>query len=136
MKRFSLILVLLFLAISIFAQKEIKKRNDELKSLLGNKEKRDLGWVFGIEQGYMQVKNRDLSIGGMSAGMIINHNFIIGTAGHAWNIKNGIELPEVTDTARVNLNGGYGGLLLAYVLKPKSPVNVTFSVLLAGGGAL
>jgi hypothetical protein len=135
MKRLSLIFLLLLVAICLDAQKESRQRNDEIRSILANRGITSLGWVFGIEQGFLQLNNRDLWIGGGSAGILINHNITIGISGHAFNIKNGIVYPEVTDTADMCLDGGYGGLLLQYTLHPKSPVHVTFSILVGNGGA-
>jgi hypothetical protein len=135
MKRLSITFFLLFLFFFADAQKELKIKNDGLKSLAGNCGIASLGWVFGMEQGYLQFNNRDLWIGGASAGILINHNFTVGVSGHAWNIKKGIEYSEVTDTTGVYLDGGYGGLILKYTVKPESLVHMSFSVLFGGGGA-
>jgi len=134
MKRLSPVLILLLFSISLRAQVESQEENDEIRSLFGKNGVTTIGWVFGIEQGYLQFSNRDMRIGGASAGMLINHRFIAGVSGHAWTLNNGIIYPEVTDTTDVYAEGGYGGLLLGYMLLPESRVHVTFSLILGVGG--
>jgi hypothetical protein len=135
MKRLSLIFILLIPVILADAQKGLNFKNDGKNQHPGKCGIASLGWVFGLEQGYLQFNNRDIWIGGASAGILINHNFTVGVSGHAWNIKKGIVYSDVTDTTGVYLDGGYGGLILKYTVKPESMVHVSFSILFGSGGA-
>lgn len=135
MKRFALLLVLLSAAVIVNAQEASKTTDDDIKTVFGKSGKAKLGWFVGIDPGYTQFDGRDVWMGGLSAGMIINHNFTIGLSGRGWTNRNGMYYPNVTDTAGAYLEGGYGGLLLEYTLFPKSVVHVTFPVLIGGGGA-
>ena len=38
----------------------------------------------GIDPGFTQFNKRDVWLGGLSTGMIINHNFTIGLSGRGW----------------------------------------------------
>jgi len=135
MKRFALLLASLFLVIVVNAQQETTKSTDEINTVFGKGGNTKIGWFIGIDPGYTQFDKRDVWLGGLSVGMIINHNFTIGLSGRGWVNRQGMFYPNVTDTAGAYLEGGYGGLLLEYTLFPKSLIHVTFPVLIGGGGA-
>lgn len=135
MKRYAILLGLLLTVLVVNAQDEKNTGNDEIGTLFGKGGSTKLGWFVGIDPGYTQFDGRDVWMGGLSAGMIINHNFTIGLSGRGWTNRNGMYYPEVTDTAGGYFEGGYGGLLLEYTLFPKSVVHVTFPVLIGAGGA-
>jgi len=135
MKRLSLIFTLLITALFVNAQQESDKNNDDINTVFGKGGKTRIGWFVGIDPGYTQFDGRDVWLGGLSTGMIINSNFTIGLSGRGWTNRSGMYYPDVTDTAGAYLEGGYGGLLLEYTLFPKSVVHVTFPVLIGAGGA-
>ena len=135
MKRYSLMLAMLFLAIFASAQEETKVTNEEINTVFGKGGKTHIGWFIGIGSGYTQFDKRDVWLGGLSTGMVVNHHFTIGLTGTGWTNRNGMYYPEVTDTAGAYLEGGYGGLLLEYTLFPKSVVHVSFPVMIGAGGA-
>jgi len=135
MKRFSLIFALLLGFLYVNAQQESTKSNDDINTVFGKGGKAKIGWFVGIDPGFTQFDKRDVWLGGISAGMIINHNFTIGLSGRAWTNRNGMFYDNVTDTAGAYLEGGYGGLLLEYTLFPKSLIHVTFPVIIGAGGA-
>lgn len=135
MKRFALLLASLFLVIVVNAQQETTKSTDDMNTVFGKGGKTKIGWFIGIDPGYTQFDKRDVWLGGLSVGMIINHNFTIGLSGRGWVNRQGMFYPNITDTVGAYLEGGYGGLLLEYTLFPKSLIHVTFPVLIGGGGA-
>jgi hypothetical protein len=137
MKNYFFAVALVLLTTSVFAQNENdnKQSNDEISTVFGGGNAARLGWFVGIDPGYTQFDGRDVWLGGISGGMIINHHFTIGLTGRGWVNRNNMFYSEVTDTAGAYLEGGYGGLLLEYTLFPKSVVHVTFPVLIGGGGA-
>jgi hypothetical protein len=137
MKRIVITLAVLLMAIMTFAQD--KSENNEMNTLFGKKGKTTLGWFVGINPGYTKIDGRDAWLGGISAGLIINHNFTIGITGSGWTNRQNLFFNNI-DTVNGNwegayLEGGYGGLLLEYTLFPNSVVHVTFPLLIGGGGA-
>ncbi len=134
MKRITFALFLI-LASMVAGAQENNSQKDEMQTLFARGGKTTIGWFVGIDPGYTQFDKRDVWLGGLSAGMIINHNFTIGLTGRGWTNREGMYYPNVTDTAGAYLEGGYGGLLLEYTLFPKSMVHVTFPVLIGAGGA-
>jgi hypothetical protein len=135
MKRLTLLLAMLFVAILVNAQQESQTTDKEINTIFGKAGTTKIGWFIGAGSGYTQFDKRDVWLGGVSAGMVIDHHFTIGLAGGGWANRNGMYYPEVTDTAGAYLEGCYGGLLLEYTLFPQSVVHVSFPVLIGGGGA-
>lgn len=135
MKRFSFFLAGFMLTLSLSAQQETPKSTGELRTIFGKSNEPMVGWFIGIEQGYTQFDNRDVWTGGLNFGMTIDHQLSLGFGGHTWCNRNDNYYPEITDTAGAYLEGGYGGLLVEYTIFPKSPVHLTFPVLIGGGGA-
>jgi hypothetical protein len=135
MKRLTLIFAMLFIAILVNAQEEQNTKNDEINTVFGKDGKTKIGWFIGIDPGYTQFDGRDVWLGGISVGMVIDHNFTLGLLGRGWTNHNGMFYPQVTDTVGAYLEGGYGGLLLEYTLFPKSAVHLTFPVIIGAGGA-
>jgi hypothetical protein len=135
MKRFALLLAGLVAVIAVNAQTETGKPNEEINTVFGKGGKTKIGWFIGIDPGYTQFDKRDVWLGGMSVGMVIDHNFTVGLTGRGWCNRDGMYYPNVTDTAGAYLEGGYGGLLLEYTLFPKSIIHVTFPVVIGAGGA-
>jgi hypothetical protein len=135
MKRVFLMITMLAVIGAVNAQNDEKSSTNEMNTLFDKNKSVKLGWFIGIDPGYTQFDGRDVWLGGLSVGMIINHNFTIGLSGRGWVNRDGMYYSNVTDTAGAYLEGGYGGLLLEYTLFPKSLVHVTFPVLIGGGGA-
>jgi hypothetical protein len=134
MKRTVLILALLVMIVAANAQTGENVSSKEMNTLFDKNTSVKLGWFIGIDPGYTQFDGKDVWLGGLSVGMILNHNFTIGLSGRSWVNNEKLYYPDVTDTVGGYLDGGYGGLLLEYTLFPTSLVHVTFPVLIGGGG--
>ncbi len=92
-----------------------------------------VGWYIAPEFGYTRFDNRDVTLGGLSAGVIFNHHFSIGFSG--FGIMNSLSLSYenvVPDTSLL-LCGGYGGLRLEYRINPAKKVNISFPLTIGGG---
>ncbi len=134
MKRFFLLFALLSVGILAVAQNDSNAKADDFSTVFDRGGQTQIGWFVGIDPGYTQIDGRDAWLGGLSAGMIINHNFTIGLTGRGWVNRSQMYWNDITDTSGAYLEGGYGGLLLEYTLFPKSMVHVTFPVMIGGGG--
>ncbi|MCX6277879.1 MAG: hypothetical protein NT004_07265 [Bacteroidetes bacterium] len=139
-------LIALFLvlcqAIPLFAQEESKtvtskNNDDEIKTLF---KKTDhpvkIGYYIGPEFSYTQFKGRDVFLGGLSLGVILNHFFSVGLC------ANGIMNPgnlwynnvDTNNSRGAYLYGGYGGVKFEFMVLPTSLVHVNFPILIGGGG--
>jgi hypothetical protein len=138
MKKLIALLLLSGIGLVAFAQTtettEKAGKSDEMNSLFRKDGKVKLGWFVGIDPGYTQFDKKDAWLGGLSAGVILDHNLTIGLTGRAWGKSDQLYFSNVTDTAGAYLEGGYGGLLIEYTLFPKAVVHVTFPVMIGAGG--
>jgi hypothetical protein len=135
MKKISFAIMFALFATTLFAQDETggKNQNEEINTLFGNGKKVQIGWFAGPNGGYTRFASSDIALAGLSAGMIINHNFTIGLTGYGVANSHNLTYPQFVDTTDVRLEGGYGGLLLEYTLFPKSLIHVTFPLMIGGG---
>lgn len=133
MKRIALVLAMIVMGTTLFAQAKDRKNNDEINTLIEQNGKVTHGWFIGLQSGYTQLKGHDTWMGGIAAGWIINHNFTIGISGMGFADGRNLYFDNIQDTLGGFLEGGYGGLLIEYTLFPKSAVHVTFPVTIGGG---
>jgi hypothetical protein len=110
-----------------------KDGSDQIQTLF--KHKGPVGWWVAPEFSYTMIEEKNAYIGGISGGIIIDHNFSIGLAGSGIMTTNSLSFSGINDTADVYLYGGWGGLKLEYRINPLKPVNVAFPLLIGGGGA-
>jgi hypothetical protein len=135
MKRFTILLAGFIVALSLQAQQDSQKTSGEMQTIFGKSAEPSVGWFIGIDHSYTQFDERDVWMGGLNFGMIIDHRLSLGFAGHGWYKRDEMYYSGITDTAGAYLEGGYGGVLLEYTLFPNAPVHLTFPVLIGGGGA-
>ena len=135
MKNVAIFIACLLVTFSVSAQDKNQENSGEMKTIFGKNGQPSVGWFIGIDHSYTQFDNRDVWMGGLNFGMVIDHHFSLGLAGQGWCNRNGMYYSDITDTAGAYLEGGYGGLLLAYTLFPQAPVHVTFPVIIGAGGA-
>ncbi len=117
------------------AQPESKETSGEMQTVFGKSAQPSVGWFIGFDHTYSQFDKRDVWMGGLNFGMVIDHRLSLGLAGNGWYKRNEMYYPGITDTSGAYLEGGYGGFLIEYTLFPKSPVHLTFPLLIGGGGA-
>lgn len=144
MKKALLILFLMAGILSGYAQDDLtetKKSSggDDIKTLFKKPEKpAKVGYYIGPEGAWTRFDDRNVLLGGLSFGVIINHNFSVGLAGYG--ILNSRNLwynrIDPVDSAGAYLYGGYGGVRFEYRLFPKYPVHLNFPVTIGGGGVV
>jgi len=119
---------------SVNAQREQPKALFDSLSLSGG--------FFSFDLRYTEVMGTNAVLMGFGMGIVVNDNFNIGLAG-AFNtstIKNAKYERFLNDSLQVNtgggleLNYGYGGLLLERVFFHRSPVHFSIPVLVGLGG--
>ena len=137
MKTVLILLLTLITSVTILAQSETKtvtKRNgsDEIQTVF--EKAGPIGWWVSADLAWTKFDRRDVFLGGMSGGIIINHSFAIGLAGYGIMNSQNLKYSGINDTADVYLYGGYGGLRIEYRINPLKMVNVAFPLLIGGGG--
>ena len=131
MKKYVFTLIAIVLCIGTNAQDD-RNDQDDLRTVFNSTER--VGWWIAPEFSWSQIDNRDAFIGGMSGGIIVNHEFSIGLAAYGIMNPQNFKYSGIIDTADVYLYGGYGGLKLEYRLFPLNTINLAFPVLIGGGG--
>lgn len=129
MKMFLITLIATAMCIGTKAQNDQASQN-ELRTLFGSNER--VGWWISPDFTWTQIDKRDAFIGGLSGGIIVNHEFSIGLGGYGIMNSQNFKYSGIYATD-VYLYGGYGGLKLEYRLFPLNTFNVAFPVLIGGG---
>jgi len=140
-KYLTLLLLLTILQAAVVAQDETAAASggDEMKTLFRKSDKPrklDIGFYIGPEGAWTEFDGRNVFLGGLSGGAILNHNFTVGLA--AYGILNSRNLwfsnVDTRDSLGAYLYGGYGGFRFEYKLFPKAPVHLSFPLTIGGGG--
>jgi hypothetical protein len=121
--------------LSVVVMKAQKSSNEEIGTIFGRGAESSIGWFVGVESGYTKFDTKEVWMGGLNGGMVINHSLSIGLGGYGWTNRKGMYYPAIDGTEGAYLEGGYGGLHVELSLFPKSPVHLTFPVLIGGGAA-
>ncbi len=125
-KRTLLSVLLLFVFLISYAQD-----NEQMKTIFGG-ENISHGGYGALNLYYSQIDHRDAILIGAEGGWIINHKFTLGLAG--FGFVNDMYFKDINDNIKFNLAGGYGGLLIAPIIMPQSPVHVSFPIIIGAGG--
>lgn len=89
------------------------------------------GFYASFDMGFSKVNDAEMIELGGRIGWIINHGFVLGLAGNGF--INNLEDDNINDN-KADVSGGYGGLLLEPIILPKSPVHLSFPVMIGAGG--
>ena len=84
--------------------------------------------AFGV--GYTTIDGKDAILMNFKGAWVINHSIALGFAGTGF-FNN---LSKTADTNEYYLGGGYGGFYFEPILFPKSPVHLSFPILVGAGG--
>jgi len=130
-------MLLLFVVLSSFGQDD----EVEFKTIFGGNKS---SGGYGAPELKVGPVNGEtgLFVGGRG-GWVIGHKFVLGGAGYGLTTTNTfLEDPADkpigvgTDSTRIiNTEMGYGGLLLEYILFPKSAIHLSFPLIIGAGGA-
>ncbi len=134
MKRTALIIATLCLSVFTFSQivedePEIRKNDDEIKTLLGRSNA--IGGYGGLSVLYSQIDSKDAIIFGGRGAVIMSHAFAMGIGGAGF--INDFHYDYLTDK-NISLAGGYGGMFFEPIILPKFPVHISIPVIVGVGG--
>jgi len=133
-------------ALAVFAQDTqtvtSSKGTNDIHTLFGNRTgtcKIPMGFYIEMNGGYTMFGSKSVFLPSMSMGMILNHHWTIGITGSFIGDPNGVHQKNIyyDSTASkmrgANLSGGYGGVLLEYILLPNSRIHVAFPLMIGCG---
>jgi hypothetical protein len=98
-----------------------------------------VGYFISPEAAYTQFDTKNVFLGGLSFGVILDHFFSVGLAGYgivnSGNLWYDFTEPQPLDAPTgAYLYGGYGGVKFEFRILPSSPIHVNFPILIGGGG--
>ena len=132
MKKVSILLILVICPSLLFGQPETNQDNDddEIQTLFGKGTKVTGFGAFDLK--LTEIAGQTSLILGGSGGAILNHKWIVGAGGYG--IATNVDLEGQGSFQRLDLNAGYGGLILGYMIAPREIVHVAIPVLVGAGG--
>ena len=128
MKRTGLLLIFI-LAIS-FAKAQDSYENDEVRTLFSKNQ--SIGGYGAFTMSYSRIGGYDALVTGGRGAFIFDHVLAIGLGGYGF--VNNLDYDHYNNNRNLSLAGGYGGLLIEPIIAGKSPVHLSFPVLIGGGG--
>lgn len=127
MKKTGLLLIFI-LAIS-FAKAQDSYENDEVKTIFSRNQSNGGYGAFTI--GYSNIGGHDALVTGGRGAFIFSHSLAIGLGGYGF--VNNLDYDHYNTSNNLSLAGGYGGFLIEPIIAGKSPVHVSFPILIGGG---
>ena len=131
------IFFLLFLAtFSAIGQKYVDTNNpkdEEIKSLLSKKN--DLNAFGAADLKIGDLKDERSLLVGAYGGFIINRRYLFGVAGYGLvtNLEFDGVVPGRNEPKKLNLYGGYGGVLIGATIAPKELIHISIPIVLGAG---
>lgn len=125
------LLIIFILAISfVKAQEQDSYRNDEVRTIFSQNQSN--GGYGAITISYSNIGGHDALVTGGRGAFIFSHALAIGLGGYGF--VNNLDYDNYNTTNNLSLAGGYGGFLIEPIIAGKSPVHVSFPILIGGGG--
>lgn len=100
---------------------------DEIRTLVDGK---DLGGYIGFSMGYTAIDSYNAASFSTRGGLVIGHALALGIGG------SGFVSEYIDDSYQIqkgNVIGGYGGVFAEFIVLGKSPVHLSFPVLIGFG---
>jgi len=125
-------LLLLFILAISFAKAQDSYQNDEVRTIFSKKKSN--GGYGAITVGYSNIGSYDALVTGARAAFIFDHALAIGLGGYGFVNNLNYDYSQNHSEGVLSLAGGYGGFLIEPIVAGKSPVHLSFPILIGGGG--
>lgn len=106
-------------------------QNDEIRTVFSKSHSN--GGYGALTFAYSQIDGSDAFVAGGRAAFIFDHSFAIGLGGYGF-VNNITTNYYYNHNNELSLAGGYGGLFIEPIVAGKSPIHLSFPVLLGIGG--
>ncbi len=129
---FLLLLVVLYASSQTYVDTNNPK-DEEIKSLLSKKN--DLNAFGAADLKIGDFKDERGLLVGAYGGFIINRKYLFGVAGYGLvtNIEFDGIVPGRNESKKLNLYGGYGGVLIGATIAPKELIHISIPIVLGAG---
>ncbi|MEP4535069.1 MAG: hypothetical protein ABJ004_18380 [Cyclobacteriaceae bacterium] len=135
LKKYCLIL-LLSIPFTVFAQTYMDThdpKSSDVKSLLGKEN--EFAGFGGLDTKLSTINDDRTLLLGMYGGVIVNRNYLLGFGGYGLASNNDFRgtYPDDPTDRKLNLHGGYGGVILGATVFTREIVHLSFPILFGGG---
>jgi len=133
----SILLVLMLLASTLtYAQQYVDRpsqKEDRIKSLLNNEN--EITGFGNLDFRLSNILDKQALVMGAYGGLIINRKIMLGLAGYGIASKIGFVgiIPNTATSQKLNMYGGYGGIVLGMMIASKEVIHLSFPIILAIG---
>lgn len=126
--------VILFsiLLVAIFASAQDDYQSNEIQTIFSKN--RSNGAYGALTVGYTNIDGRDAFISGARGAFIFDHSFAIGLGGYGFVNNLNYSYYGTNPNNEMSLAGGYGGLFIEPIVAGRSPVHLSFPILIGMGG--
>jgi len=128
MKKTAILLSLVLAVTFVYSQDNYQ--NDEIQTIFSKR--RSNGGYGAITINYSEIGGRDALVTGGRGGFIFDHSFAIGLGGYGF--VNNLDYNNYQLETDFSLAGGYGGIFFEPIIAGRSPVHVSFPILIGMGG--
>lgn len=108
-------------------------KDEEVKSLLSKNN--DLNAFGAVDIKVSDLMSERGLLVGAYGGFIINRRYLFGVAGYGLvtNLEFEGQVPGQSTTKQLNLNGGYGGIMIGGTIAPRELIHISIPVVLGAG---
>jgi hypothetical protein len=122
-------LLLTLSAVFIFSCTYSQEKEKEIETIFSGVSSN--GFYGGLSLGYSEIDDRHAFMVGARGAWIINHSLAVGLGGKVFANEYEYNVLEGED---VNLQGGYGGLLIEPILAGQQRIHLAVPILIGAGG--
>ncbi len=130
MKNTSLLIV--FMLAFSFANAQDSYQNDEVRTVFSKNKSN--GGYGALTVSYSNIGGYDAIVTGGRGAFIFDHSLAIGLGGYGFANNLNYDYYHGGNEKHLSLAGGYGGFLIEPIIAGKSPVHLSFPVLIGAGG--
>jgi hypothetical protein len=129
MKKLVIFLSLILAVTFTYAQDEYQ--NDEIQTIFSKRKSNGAYGAFSV--GYSEIGGRDALVSGGRGAFIFDHSLAIGLGGYGF-VNNLDYHSSGNNEFEYSLAGGYGGIFIEPIIAGRSPVHLSFPILIGMGG--
>jgi hypothetical protein len=126
------ILFIFFIVAFTFVNAQDSYQNDEVRTIF-TKNKSNGGYG-ALSAAYSNIGGYDAIVAGARGAFIFDHSLAIGIGGYGFVNNLNYNYYHGVQEKHLSLTGGYGGFLVEPIIAGKSPVHLSFPVLIGAGG--
>jgi hypothetical protein len=126
------ILFIIFILAIYVAGAQDSYQSDQVRTVFSKSKSN--GGYGAFTMSYSNIGGYDAFVSGGRGAFIFDHVLAIGAGGYGFVNNLNYNYYHNSSENRLSLAGGYGGLLIEPIVAGRSPVHVSFPILIGGGG--